>query len=247
MSATIARWRPTVFPAVPALLRALAVSDVAPAGLASLRTVISAGAPLAPEVAEAFEARFGRKLHGFYGSTETGGISFDRTGDAAKTGRSVGTPLPGVRIVFGRGGRFTVESAAVFTLGNRHRSPEGMGRHRTADIGRWTAEGEVLLTGRAGRFVKIAGRRLNLAEVERALKGVPGVRDALVVAHHARADALAAALVTEEAVDSVRAALRDRLAAWKIPKRIVVLASFPLTARGKTDTAQVRQMLAAER
>lgn len=243
MAEAIVRWKPTVFPAVPALLRALAMSDVPPEQLASLRTIISAGAPLAPEVAQAFAAKFARRLHSFYGSSETGGITYDRSGDAALTGRSVGTPLPGVRITFGSRGRFTVESAAVFTLGNRRRGAEGLGVHRPGDIGAVTAEGELTLLGRAGRFVKIAGRRLNLAELEQTLRSVPGVRDALVVAHPARADALAAALATDEPVEAIRGVLRERLAAWKIPKKIVTLPAFPLTARGKTDTALLRRMI----
>lgn len=244
MAETIARWRPTVFPAVPALLRALEMADVAPAQLASLRTVISAGAPLAPEIAEAFFVKFGRKVHSFYGSSETGGITYDRSGDAARLGRSVGTPLPDVRLAFGRGGRFTVESAAVFTLGNRRRgSRDGFGAHRMADIAALTPAGELALIGRSGRFVKIAGRRLNLAEVERGLKGLPGVRDALVVTHSGRADALAAAVATEHAAEVLRAGLRERLATWKIPKKIVTLPAFPLTARGKTDTARLRELL----
>ena len=239
----IARWRPTVFPAVPAILRALAESDVTAAQLQSLRTVISAGAPLAPEIAEAFRAKFGKKIHSFYGSSETGGITYDRTGDAARTGRSVGTPLPGVRLAFGRGGRFTVESPAVFTLGNRRCSDAGNGVHRPADIGAFNAEGELVLRGRAGRFVKIAGRRLNLAEVEHALKRLPGVRDALVVPHPARADALAAAVASDRAASELREALRGQLASWKIPKKLIVLPAFPLTARGKTDSARLRGLL----
>ena len=243
MAEAIAQWRPTVFPAVPALLRALAVSDIPPAQLESLRTIVSAGAPLAPEVATAFHARFGRKIHSFYGSTETGGITYDRSGEAALTGRSVGSPLPGVRLEFGRGQRFDVVSAAVFTLGNRRRSEDGLGVHRPADLGALTSEGELELTGRAGRFVKIAGRRLNLAEVERVVRQIPGVRDALVVAHSVRADALEAAVATEHSADFVRGALRERIAAWKIPKRIVTLSAFPLTPRGKTDTRALRAML----
>jgi acyl-coenzyme A synthetase/AMP-(fatty) acid ligase len=244
IAAAMARWRPTVFPAVPALLRALAVSDVLPSQLASLRTVISAGAPLTPEIAAAFQARFNCAIHSFYGSSETGGITYDRTGAAARTGRSVGTPLPGVRLVFGPAGRFTVESAAVFTLGNRRRrTAAGLGVHCPADIGALTAEGELALLGRAGRFVKIAGRRLNLAEIEHALKRLPGVRDALVMAHPDRADALAAAVATEQRADTIRVALREKLATWKIPKKIVTLPAFPLTARGKTDTGQVRELI----
>ena len=240
---TVARWQPTIFPAVPALLRALANSEVSAAQLQSLRTVISAGAPLAPEVALAFETKFGRKIHNFYGSSETGGITYDASGDAARTGRSVGSPLPGVRLEVGRGGRFFVESAAVFTLGNRRRTAEGLGVHRPADIGAIGATGELTLIGRAGRFVKIAGRRLNLVEIEHALKRIPGVRDAFVIAHAERADALAAAVATEHSADALRATLRERLAAWKIPKKIVTLTAFPVTARGKTDTVRLRQLV----
>ena len=219
------------------------MSDVPPAQLASLRTIISAGAPLAPEVAQAFMARFGRKIHNFYGSTETGGIAYDPSGDAALTGRSVGLPLPGVRIEFGRGGRFAVESEAVFTLGNRRRSGAGWGVHSPADRGALNADGEIVLLGRAGRFVKIGGRRLNLAEIEQALKQVAGVRDAFVVAHAERADALAAVLATDHSADVIRTALRERLASWKIPKKLVLLPVFPITPRGKTDTAKLRHML----
>ena len=243
MAEAIARWRPTVFPAVPALLHALVSSEVTAGQLESLRTVISAGAPLGAEVAAAFEARFARTVHGFYGSSETGGITYDRSGDATRTGRSVGAPLPGVTIEFERGGRFRVASAAVYTLGNRRRDASGQGVHRPADIGASVGEGELALTGRVGRFVKIAGRRLNLGEVERALKGIAGVRDAWVAAHHERPDALAAVVATDQNIATIRGALREQIAGWKVPKKIVTVAVFPVTARGKTDTAQLRALI----
>ncbi|HEY1107647.1 MAG TPA: class I adenylate-forming enzyme family protein [Opitutaceae bacterium] len=241
----VQRWRPTVFPAVPALLRVLTLADVPPEKLSSLRTIISAGAPLAPDVAQAFRAKFGRSVHNFYGSSETGGISYDRTGDAALTGRSVGTPLDGVTLRWGRGGRFTVASAAVMTLGNRRRSAAGLGEFQMADIGQQTELGELKLIGRVGRVVKIAGRRLDLGEVEGAIKGLPGVRDALVTPYAGRAESLAAAVATERDAEALRAVLREKLAPWKIPKKIVVLPVFPLTARGKTDTARLRALLGA--
>ncbi|MFT3782503.1 MAG: class I adenylate-forming enzyme family protein [Nibricoccus sp.] len=122
LAADCARWKPTVFPAVPALLRALLLAEVEPSAIASLRWVISAGAPLAPEIAKAFKERFGRNIHSFYGSSETGGITYDRTGEAALTGRSVGTPMEGVQLEFKRGGRFAVVSAAVMGKG-RHSPP----------------------------------------------------------------------------------------------------------------------------
>ena len=151
--------------------------------------------------------------------------------------------MDGVRIVLGRGGRFSVASAAVYTIGNRQRGRRGVGSHRPADIGRWNEKGELVLEGRAGRFVKIAGRRLNLAEVEQALRRLPGVRDALVAPHPERADALAAVVATDVEAETLRAALRGQMASWKIPKKIVVLPAFPLTARGKTDARRLREML----
>ena len=236
----IQQWKPTIFPAVPALLRALVDSVVPPDQLASLRTVISAGAPLAPETAQNFHKQFGRKIHNFYGSSETGGISYDSSGDSAALGRGVGLPIPGVRVEFERSGRFTVANGAVFTIGNRRG-----GSHRMPDIGRLDERGELVLLGRAGRFVKIAGRRLNLAEVEAALKRLPGVGDAMVAPHSARADALAAAVLTARSGSEIREALRGRLSPWKIPKKILTFPAFPLTSRGKTDARRLRELLGA--
>lgn len=238
IGAACEQWQPTIFPAVPALLRALAESSVPPAQLASLRTVISAGAPLAPEIAQTFQNKFNRKIHSFYGSSETGGMSYDVSGDSAALGRGVGQPIPGVHFEFEQGRRFTVTSPAVFTIGNRRR-----GRHRLADLGQLSETGELVLLGRTGRFVKIAGRRLNLAEVEHALKQVSGVADAFVVTHAERADALAAAVSSARTPAEIREELRTRLASWKIPKKILALPQFPLTLRGKTDTRQLRQLL----
>ena len=48
---------------------------------------------------------------------------------------------------------------------------------------------------------------------------------------------------TEQSADVIRQALRERLAAWKIPKKLVTLSAFPLTARGKTDTAELRRLV----
>jgi long-chain acyl-CoA synthetase len=233
LAADCTRWQPTVFPAVPALLRALAASDIATDALRSLRLVLSAGAPLSAETAQAFFEKTGRSPQAFYGTSETGGITFDRSGEATRLGRSVGTPLAGVRLRFGRSRRFSVESAAV----------TGRGKYSPADRVEINAHGELVLLSRAGRMVKIAGRRLDLTELETALRRVPGVRDALAAPHPARPDELAAALATDLSANAVRGALRERLAAWKIPRRLLVLPAFPVTARGKTDTRALQKLL----
>jgi acyl-coenzyme A synthetase/AMP-(fatty) acid ligase len=228
------RWRPTVFPCVPAVWRALASSEVDPASLRSLRLAISAGAPLPAEVAREFVARFGIRLHNFYGSSETGGISFDRTGASTLAG-GVGRALLGVRISQLRGERVQVCSAAVFTRANR----TIRGR-----LGCWTppdrvtvgARGELRLAGRRGAMVKVAGRRVSLTEVELMLRRLPGVRDAWVQVGPGPNAVLGAALAADRTASQLRAEMLPTTAAWKVPKRWIVLAALPLTARGKVDT-----------
>jgi acyl-coenzyme A synthetase/AMP-(fatty) acid ligase len=233
LAADIARWRPTVFPAVPTLLRALVRSDLDPAQFASLRLVISAGTALPAELATAFAEKFGLRIHNFYGASETGGICYDKTGEATLTGRSVGTPMEGVRLRFRTGHRFTIESAAV----------GGAGRFSPADRGMLDAAGELTLLGRTGRTVKIAGRRLDLAEVENALLALPGVRAACVIPHPQRGDTLAAAVASDRTGAELRAALAARIAPWKIPAHILALHELPVTERGKTDRKAVGQLL----
>jgi acyl-CoA synthetase (AMP-forming)/AMP-acid ligase II len=234
IAAEFAAWRPTVFPSVPAVWRALATADVDANAFASLRLAISAGAPLPPEVARAFEARFGKRLHAFYGSSETGGIAYDRSGTATLAG-GVGRAMHGVRITSLRGQRIRVASAAVFTSGNRRRDA-GQGAWVTADRVAIDRRGRLALLGRSGTIVKIGGRRVNLAEVSARLRRVAGVRDAWVAVSRATEPLLGAAIVSERSAEQVRAELLADTAAWKIPKRWAVLREFPLTARGKPDT-----------
>jgi long-chain acyl-CoA synthetase len=241
IASDFARWRPTVFPGVPAVWRALAASDVKPDMLASLRLAISAGAPLPPEVARDFATRFGRSVHGFYGSSETGGISYDPTGHATLTG-GVGRPLRGVSVTLLHGGRIRVRSAAVFTHGN-HRRDGPVGSWMPPDRATLTGRSAIILLGRRGATVKIGGRRVNLAEVVARLRRLPGVRDAWVGVSPGADPVLGAAVVTERPAGDLRTALHADTAGWKIPKKILVLSALPLTARGKTDTRTLQSQL----
>jgi long-chain acyl-CoA synthetase len=232
-----ARFKPTVFPAVPPILKALAASDLPDRAFASLRVVISAGSPLAPEIARSFHLKFGVRVHSFYGTSETGGIAYDRSGDATLAGRSVGTALSGVRIKVGKSGRCTVSSPSV----------TGSGRFSPADRAAVNELGELVLLGRMDRVVKIAGRRLDLAEIESALRSVPGVRDAFAHVPGGSESVLCAAVATDLSAAEVRRLLRARIAGWKVPSRLVALREFPSTARGKADAALLRQTLDAPR
>jgi acyl-coenzyme A synthetase/AMP-(fatty) acid ligase len=224
----IARHRITIFPAVPALLRVLSALPPGSDGLASLRTVISAGAPLTPAVAQAFFARYGLKVHNFYGSSETGGICYDRAGGASLAGRSVGKPLAGVSVTV-KAGRVRVASAAVAMRG---------GRWRLADFGEWNGRGELVLLGRAGQGANIAGKKVHPLEVERVLRGLPGVTDAAVWLESSRGgDVLAAGVETERSRTDLERALAEKLPAWKVPKTWFIASELPRTGRGKIDFA----------
>lgn len=234
IAADVRHWRPTVLPSVPAVVRALTAADVDASALASLRSVISAGAPLPAEVARAFEARFGRRVHAFYGSSETGGISYDRSGMATLRG-GVGRALDGVTLRVLPGGRLEVSSEAVFTRGNRRRRG-ACGAWVPPDRVRLDERGELTLLGRRDTTVKIAGRRVALGEVAARLRVLSGVRDVWVGVHDFGELTLGAAVVADRSAPEIRAELLADTASWKIPRRLAVLPEFPLTSRGKLDT-----------
>lgn len=229
IAADFARWQPTVFPSVPAVWRALCSAELGLDALRSLRLAISAGAPLPTDVAREFVVRYRRRIHAFYGSSETGGIAFDRGGTATLAG-GVGRPLGGVKLTPITGGRVRVASAAVFTQGNR-RPGSWVPPDRVA-IDR---HGELALLGRRGTIAKIAGRRVNLAEISTRLRGLPGVQEVWVGTGGDGAGVLGAAVVSARSPAELRAALLADSAPWKIPKKWAVLEQFPVTARGKTD------------
>lgn len=234
IAADCAFWKPTVFPTVPTLLRALLRSGLEAKTLSSLRLVISAGSPLAPEDACEFVSKFSVRVHSFYGSSETGGISYDRDGEAALTGRSVGTLLGGVSVRLARGGRFHVTSASV----------RGRGTFSPADRGCLSKVGELVLTGRVGRLFKIAGRRLDLAGLETEIATILGARGVLVTVHPERPEALAALISSRLSVREVRVRLSEKLAAWKVPARLRVVLELPATQRGKVDRKRAFELLA---
>ncbi len=237
-----ARWRPTVFPGVPALWRALTAAGVA---LESLRLGISAGAPLPPDVARDFADRCGRRLHAFYGSSETGGIAYDRTGTATLQG-GVGRALHGVKLVSLPGQRLRVASAAVTTSGNRRREGK-LGAWVMADRVQIDGRGELTLLGRRGQTVKIAGRRVSLTEVAARLRRLGGVRDIWVGVSQDKEPVLGTAVVTDRTVAELRVELLADTAQWKIPKKWALLPALPITARGKTDVKAIALRVFGER
>jgi len=227
-------YRITVFPSVPAIFRALAFLPVQ-SGLSPLRLAISAGAPLTAEVARTFFQRYRIKIHNFYGSSETGGICYDRRGEATLNGTSVGKPLTGVTVTVHRG-VIKVKSAAVAKRGGCWRVP---------DRGKWNGQGELALVARRGRAINLGGKKVHPSEIEQALRTISGVSDAVVwVAANSPRLFLQAAVETELPLMEIQRALSIKLPEWKCPKHYIVMAELPRTVRGKVDMTALRRNLA---
>jgi amino acid adenylation domain-containing protein len=118
--------------------------------------------------------------------------------------------------------------------------------YRTGDRVRRTGEGLVHL-GRLDHQVKVRGYRVELGEIESALRAAAGVRDAVVVlVPGPGGGSRLEAACTGEALDpaGLRAELRARLPEYMVPDAVTAFETFPLNANGKTDRLALCQVLA---
>ncbi|WP_371502133.1 non-ribosomal peptide synthetase [Kitasatospora sp. NBC_00374] len=151
--------------------------------------------------------------------------------------------LSGVQLARGYLGRPELD-AVSFPVG-----ADGVRRYRTGDLARRLPGGELEFVGRDDEQVKIAGHRIEPAEVQAALEGHPAVRTAAVTVRTrpGGSPALCAYVLTAEGAGRTGAsaglgsALRDHLAellpAHLVPAVVVPVAELPLTVSGKTDLA----------
>lgn len=120
-------------------------------------------------------------------------------------------------------------------------NPDGSRTFVSNDRARFMESGDLMVVGRMDAAVKIRGYLVEPAEVEAALLGCPGIREALVVARQDRETPVLAAYVApapgtrSPAVADVRARLHGQLPAWMVPTHIVMLPSLPRNERGKVD------------
>jgi acyl-CoA synthetase (AMP-forming)/AMP-acid ligase II len=249
----VERDRPVAAFLVPAMVELIVASPrFEPADLRSLAAVNIGSAP----IASATLRRFGDGLGGAevlcgYGMTEFGAVTAVPFGDRGAHLGSVGVPLPGVevRIVAEDGSATAMGDVGQITVrGSRlPRSylddPDASGRAwvdgwlRTGDLGSLDADGHLWIAGRQKDMVIRGGHNVVPEEVEAALFEHPAVAEAAVagIPHEVLGEDVMAWVVLRDDVppDTLRAFLLDRLADYKVPRRISVVDELPRNESGK--------------
>jgi long-chain acyl-CoA synthetase len=234
------RHRCTVAPLIPMVFAHLA--STAHGEFETVRTFISAGAPLPAATSRRFRERFALDIHSFYGCSECGGITYDRRGGAVERG-TVGEALDGVALETS-GTRLGVRSGSVaagYLFDAVTFQPFEHGTFTTDDLIELRDDGELALTGRAGDLINTAGKKVNPREVEAVLLQIEGVREAKVYGEPAgaRGEVVAAAIVATPNVtrEQVREFCRARLSTHKVPRIVKLIDEMPVDERGKVKRA----------
>jgi long-chain acyl-CoA synthetase len=148
-------------------------------------------------------------------------------------------------VPFGEEGDVLVRSPDLF-YGYLGEDPVG-DWHPTGDVGRMDEQGYLYITGRAGSVLKIGGNRLSTDEVTTAIRRHPDVEQAAVVAvpdpmwtHRLHAFVVACGDVLDEA--SLDAWLRERLPAYKVPRRFSFMDELPQDNSGKLSLTTLKRM-----
>jgi amino acid adenylation domain-containing protein len=234
------------------------VAEHRPDAFLGLRQVFTGGGVVSPpHVRRVLEHCQGLRVTNGYGPTEnttfTTTFDVDHAADVPEP-LPIGTPVHGttVRIV-DRAGRLVPPGAVGELLASGPGRAEGYladedrtaavfgpDGYRTGDLVRWDAGGRLRFLGRNDKQVKIAGHRVELADVERRIREQPGVLDVVVflTGDESTARRLCAAVKAEPGTDPVpaaRQAVEAGLAPYARPQQWLTVAEFPLDRNGKVD------------
>jgi amino acid adenylation domain-containing protein/non-ribosomal peptide synthase protein (TIGR01720 family) len=244
----------TILTVSPSVLAALPHAD-----LPALETIVAAGEACSEDLVVRWAQ--GRRFWNAYGPTEAT-ICATLAACSADGGRpSIGRPIANVQVFLldarmapvpvGVPGELCIGGAGVargylrrpdLTAERFVPSPFGPGRlYRTGDLARRRPDGSIDFLGRIDHQVKLRGFRVELGEVEAALRQCPGVSAAAVLLRNDRPGdprLVAYVVLSTDAAPSpadLRAFLAERLPAPMVPASFVRLAAMPLTPSGKVD------------
>jgi long-chain acyl-CoA synthetase len=252
----IDEWKPTLFPGVPPIYKALADSPKAKShDLKSIRLCVSGAMKLPVEVAEQFTKISGAKLIEGYGMTETSPSTHaNPTVGPGKPG-SIGLPLPGTlcKIVdqddptklvpVGQPGELAISGPQVFTGYWNRDDQTGVftedGYVLTGDVAVMDEDGYFFIVDRKKELIIAGGFNIYPSEVEEVLFSLDGVADAVVIGvpDRYRGETVKAFVVkvsgSQLSEDEVVAHCSASLTAYKVPKLVEFRTELPRTVVGK--------------
>jgi malonyl-CoA/methylmalonyl-CoA synthetase len=256
--------RATVMMGVPTLyVRMLAEPSLTKQAASHMRIFVAGSAPLLPETFDAWRERTGQAIVERYGMSETVMLTSNayHAKDGQRIAGTVGKPLPGVQLRIqddkgqpcrsGEIGIIEVKGPNVFK--GYWRMPEKTAEEftadlwfKTGDVGKVDEHGVVSIVGRSKDLIISGGYNVYPAEIEGYLNEQPGVAESAVVGvpHPDFGEAVIAVVVRKDgaALDGAAliAAMKDKIAAFKVPKRVFIEPELPRNQMGKVQKNLLR-------
>ncbi len=233
--------------------------------LGPVRLILSGSAPLSTDLVDAFTERTGIPVHQGFGLTEASPVVTSTLCSTELQAGSVGAALPGIeiRLVDEAGatpegedpGEIQIKGDNLFSGywpdgsdgPDRSGRPDQDGWWSTGDVGFLDPSGDLFLVDRVKELIIVSGFNVYPSEVEDVLREVDGVKDAAVIGvEDAETGEAVVAYVQApgadpaEVEDACRRHCETRLARFKQPSRIELVAELPLTATGKVQKGRLR-------
>lgn len=259
IAAGFATHRITYLKLIPTFLRRVCQAVGPGQLLPSLRLLATGGEPLdwhdIAEIRRCLSSSCSVKQT--YGATETGRIAARSIGPQEPVGTGtvpVGRPIPPAEVWIARPdgspadpGEFgeIIVDAPTFRDGVvAEELPSGLGRYRTGDRGRFLPDGQLILAGRVDRRIKVGGLRIEPAQLERILRELEGIDEAVVLASPGQGDGttivahLAGRPPDGALEDTLRRHVAGSLHPAAVPSHLVWHPDgLPTLPSGKIDTA----------
>lgn len=210
-------------PGVPAIWKTWWQTGVAANPVITL--ALSAGSPLSLDLENSIRKDCELKVHNFYGTSETGAISFDAAQTPRKRLGYVGTALPGVEVFSGKNGRIEVKSASCALGTDFPATPDEFGgeTYLTLDQGEVSEEG-VFMNRCIGKAINVAGRKVSASRLRAILEALDGVESATVERGFSRDferfEEIQVRLKLNVGIDKkdLREKLRQKVENWEMPR-----------------------------
>jgi len=262
--AEIMQHEATVMPAIPQLYRALVNVDL-PADL-PLRACLSGAAPLPVEVLNTFRERVGIPLLEGYGLSETSPVACTNPLHGTQKAGSVGVPIRGVEfqirndagevLPVGEPGEICIKGHNIMMgYWNNPEATEASikdGWLLTGDIGRLDEDGYIYITDRKKDMLLVNGINVYPREVEEVIYQFDGIKEVAVVglSDPRKGEMVVACVAPVEGRELDETALlgflKTKLAAYKLPRKVMKMEALPRNATGKILKTNLRE-IAAER